>query len=77
MLSYIENGLTESTTVKVSQETVRKLAALQRSWQAKSIGETIEILLQRRKKDSLDAAFGSDPVKSRSFAENDRLEGNG
>ena len=60
--------------MKVSKETVRKLAALQRSLQAKSMDETIEILLRRRRKEALDAAFGSDPVKSRKFMEKDRLE---
>ncbi|HVP23596.1 MAG TPA: hypothetical protein VMS77_06760 [Conexivisphaerales archaeon] len=66
--------LTESTTVKVSKETVRRLAALQRSLHARSMDETIAILVRRRRKEALDAAFGSDPTASRSFTEEDRLE---
>ena len=60
--------------MKVSKETVRRLAALQRSLHAKSMDETIEILVRRRRKDALDAAFGSDQAKSRKFTEDDRLE---
>ncbi len=66
--------LVESTTVKVTKDTARRLAALQRSFQAKSMDETIEILVKRRRKEVLDAALGSDPVKSRKFTEEDRLE---
>ena len=60
--------------MKVSKETVRRLAALQRSLHAKSMDETIEILVRRRRKEVLDASFGSDRAKSRRFAEDDRLE---
>ncbi len=66
--------LTESTTVKVSKETARRLASLQRSLHAKSMDETIGILVRRRRKEALDSAFGSDPDASRRFAEEDRLE---
>lgn len=66
--------LTKATTVKVSKETVRRLAALQRSLNAKSMDETIGILVRRRRKEVIDAAFGSDRMKSRKFTEEDRLE---
>jgi len=59
--------------VKVSKETVRRLAALQRSLHTRSMDETIDILVRRRRKDVLGAAFGSD-TKPREFAEEDRLE---
>ena len=67
--------MAESTTVKVSKDNARRLAALQRSLHAKSMDETIEILVKQRRKELLDAAFGSDSVKSREFKEEDRLEG--
>ena len=70
----LKSDLAESTNVKVSKETVRRLAALQRSLHAKSMDETIEILVRRRRKEALDAAFGSDQAKSRKFTEDDRLE---
>jgi hypothetical protein len=66
--------LTESTTVKVSKDTVRKLVALQRSLRARSMDETIEILVRRHRKEVIDAVFGSDQMKSRKFTEEDRLE---
>jgi len=66
--------MSQSTTVKVSKDTVRRLASLQKSLHAKSMDETIGILIKRRRKELLDAAFGSDRVKSRRFTEDDRLE---
>jgi hypothetical protein len=66
--------LAESTTVKVSKDTVRKLVALQESLHAKSMDETIVLLVKERRKKVLDRAFGSDRVKSRRFEESDRLE---
>ncbi len=64
----------ESTTVKVSKETVRKLTALQRSLHTGSMDETIDALVRRRRKDALDAIAGTDTVKDRKFKEEDRLE---
>jgi len=66
--------LVESTTVKVSKQTVRRLAALQTSLHAKSMDETIEILVKKRRKETLEAVFGSDLNKTRKFTEEDRLE---
>ncbi len=69
--------LVESTTVKVSKQTVRRLVVLQRSLHAKSMDETIDILVKRRRKETLDAVFGSDLKKTRKFTEEDRLENRG
>ena len=66
--------MAESTTVKVSKENARRLAALQRSLRTKSMDETIEILVKRRRREVLEAVFGSDRVKARKFREDDRLE---
>lgn len=70
----LRSRLTQATTVKVSKDTVRRLAALQRSLHAKSMDETIEILVKRRRRDVIDAAFGTDQRKARKFTEEDRLE---
>jgi len=64
----------ESTTVKVSKETVRKLAALQRSLGTRSMDETIEALVRRRRMEALAAIAGADKVRDRRFREEDRLE---
>jgi hypothetical protein len=66
--------LGDSTTVKVSKETVRKLVALQRSLHTATMDETIEALVRRRRKDALDAIAGTDKSKDRRFVEEDRLE---
>jgi hypothetical protein len=66
--------MAESTTVKVSRETARRLAALQQSLHARTMDETIEILVKRRRKETLDGVFGSDRTRSRKFTEDDRLE---
>ncbi len=64
----------DATTVKVSRETVRKLAALQRSLHTRSMDETIELLVKRKRTDMIEAAFGTDGAKGRRFTEDDRLE---
>lgn len=64
----------EFTTVKVSKDTARKLAALQRSLHTATMNQTIEVLVKRRRKEVLDALAGTDRVKTRKFAEGDRLE---
>lgn len=66
--------MADSTTVKVSKETVRKLAALQRSLHTTSMDETIGVLVRKRRKDALDAIAGTDRAKARRFTEEDRLE---
>jgi len=38
------------------------------------VDETIEILLRKRRKENLDAAFESDKMTSRKFWEEDRLD---
>jgi hypothetical protein len=67
--------LVESTSIRVSKDNARRLAALQRGLNAKSMDETIGILVKRRRKKLLNAAFGSDRVRSRKFKDEDRLEG--
>ena len=66
--------MAESTTVKVSKETVRKLVALQRSLRTRSMDETIGALIRRRRLDILDAIAGTDRTSTRKFREEDRLE---
>lgn len=66
--------MAESTTVKVSKETVRKLSALQESLHTKSMDETIEVLLKKRRKEVLDSVLGAGAGRIGSFTEEDRLE---
>ena len=64
----------ESTTVKVSKDTVRKLAFLQRRLHKVSLDETIRALVIRHRRELLDEAFGSDQGKIGAFTEEDRGE---
>jgi hypothetical protein len=64
----------ESTSVKVSKETVRQLAALQQGLHARTLEETIHLLLKRHRKQLLDEVFGADRGKFSSFSEDDRGE---
>jgi hypothetical protein len=64
----------DSTTVKVSKDTARELAALQKGTHAKTMEETIRMLVMRHRKELLDGAFGADSGRMTSFAEDDRAE---
>jgi len=41
----------ESTTVKVSRQTARKLSSLQRSLKTKSLDETVDLLVRQHRKE--------------------------
>lgn len=64
----------ESTTVKVSKATARKLASLQRSLRTRSLEETIQALIKKHRQDLLDEVFGADRGKIKAFNEEDRGE---
>jgi len=66
--------MADSTTVKVSRETVRKLTALQRSLHTSSMDETIGILVKRHRKEILERLLGIDKGKISPFTERDRGE---
>jgi len=59
-----------STTVKVSKQTARKLASLQRSLKTKTLDETVDLLVRQHRKELLKEAFGIDRrSKVKSFKE--------
>lgn len=62
----------ESTTVKVSKDTVRKLGALQRRLRKETLDETIRALVARHRKELLEESFGADRGKIGRFRESDR-----
>ncbi len=59
----------ESTTVKVSKQTARKLSSLQRSLKTKSLDETVEMLVRQHRKELIRQAFGADRGKIKPFSE--------
>jgi len=64
----------ESTTVKVSRQTARKLSSLQRSLKTKSLDETVDLLVKQHRKELIEQAFGADRGKIKPFSEEDRGE---
>ena len=64
----------ESTTVKVSRQTARKLSSLQRSLKTKSMDETVDLLVRQHRKELIRQAFGADRGKIKPFSEEDRGE---
>ena len=63
-----------TTTVKVSKETARKLTLLQHRLHKRSLDETIQTLVTRRRKELLKEAFGADRGHISTFKESDRGE---
>lgn len=64
----------ESTTVKVSKDTARKLAVLQRRLHTETLDETIRMLVARHRKELLEEVFGADRGRIGRFSEVDRGE---
>ncbi len=64
----------ESTTVKVSKQTARKLSSLQRSLKTRSLDETVDLLVKQHRKELLRKAFGADRGKIKPFSEEERGE---
>jgi hypothetical protein len=64
----------ESTTVKVSKDTARKLAALQRRLHKETLDATIQMLVARHRRELIAEAFGADRSRALTFREADRGE---
>jgi len=64
----------ESTTVKVSKDTARKLAVLQHRLRKVTLDETIRTLVARHRKQLIEESFGADRGKLQTFGEGDRGE---
>ncbi len=64
----------ESTTVKVSKDTAKKLAALQHRLRKATLDETIQTLVAQHRKELIEEAFGADRGRLHTFGEGDRGE---
>ena len=64
----------ESTTVKVSKDTAKKLAVLQHRLRKATLDETIQTLVARHRKELIEESFGADRGKLHTFGEGDRCE---
>jgi hypothetical protein len=63
-----------STTVKVSKSTVAELEKLRQQLNARSLDETVRLLIKRHRMDALRGALGADRGKIRPFTEEDMGE---
>ena len=63
-----------STTVRVSRTTRETLESLRRKMNAKSLDETIRLLIARERKIKIDRVFGLDKGRVKPFSEEDRAE---
>jgi hypothetical protein len=64
----------ESTTVKVSKDTAKKLAALQHRLHKATLDETIQTLVAQHRRELIEEAFGADRGRLHPFGEGDRGE---
>lgn len=62
------------TTVKISRNTLSELERLREEFSAKSIDETVRVLIRERRRRLLAGVFGSDKGRLSSFTEEDRGE---
>jgi hypothetical protein len=64
----------DSTTVKVSKDTAKKLSVLQNRLHLESLDATIQTLVAKHGKDLIDEAFAADRGRIHPFKEGDRGE---
>lgn len=64
----------QSTTVKVSKDTARRLAVLQHRLHKVSLDATIQTLVAKHRRELIEEAFGADRGRIRKFREEDRGE---
>ncbi len=81
-ISYISNMIylyivyltMDSTTIKVSKNTLKSLGQLQRILGKRTLDDTVRELIKQRRKALLAEAFSLDKGKIKQFAETDRGE---
>ena len=66
--------MTKSTTVRVSRNTLEMLERLRERMEARTLDETIKLLIVRQRKITIVQAFGLDRGRIKPFSEEDRGE---
>jgi len=66
--------LGETTTIRVSRKTLETLERLREKLEAESFDETIQSLIKKQRKITVDKSFGLDKGRLGSFTEEDRGE---
>ena len=63
-----------STTIKVSKDTLRSLGQLQRNLGKRTLDDTVKELIKQHRKALIERAFSLDKGEIKQFAESDRGE---
>lgn len=66
--------MTETTTIRVSRNTLKMLEKLRHKLHANTLDETIRLFITHQRKQKLDETFGIDKNKIKPFTEEDRGE---
>jgi hypothetical protein len=66
--------MNESTTIRVSKKTVETLEHLREKLNAQNLDETIQLLVKKQRKATLDKAFGVAKNQIKPFTEDDSGE---
>ena len=66
--------MNETTTIRVSKKTAETLEHLREKLNAQNLDETIQLLVKKQRKATLDRAFGIAKNKIKPFTEDDRGE---
>jgi len=64
----------ETTTIRVSKNTLKMLERLRRKLGAQTLDETIRLFIMQRRRERLNEVFGIDKGKIKPFMEGDRGE---
>ncbi|MEM2394473.1 MAG: VapB-type antitoxin [Candidatus Bathyarchaeia archaeon] len=67
----------ETTTIRVSKNTLKMLEKLRKKLGAQTLDETIRLFITQQRKQRLSEAFGVDRGKIKPFTEEDRGENSG
>jgi len=68
------NHTSETTTIRVSKNTLKMLERLRQKLRAQTLDETIRLFITQQRKQRLDETFGIDKEKIKQFSEEDRGE---
>lgn len=71
---YVAKYMKETTTIRVSKNTLKMLERLRKNLGANSFNETIRLLIMQYRESRLEEAFGLDKEKVKPFSEEDRGE---
>jgi len=66
--------MTETTTIRVTKNTLKMLERLRQKLRAQTLDETIRIFITQQRKQRIDETFGLDQGKIKPFSEEDRGE---